>query len=72
MNTICTIIVLIALAILAMWLIKKLVETAWNLVVLYKASRDKNHPSRIPSSGVVLNTKTKKLEACGDKIILPF
>ncbi|MBO6281956.1 MAG: hypothetical protein J6N49_05455 [Alphaproteobacteria bacterium] len=57
---------------LIMYLIKKLVETIINLITLYKARKDPNHPARISSSGIVLNKKTKKLEACGDKIILPF
>lgn len=61
------------LAVLAMYLLKKVIESLFNLSVLFKASKDKNHSARVPSSGVVVNTETKKLEASGgDKTILPF
>lgn len=66
------IIAIIVLTILAMWLIRKLVESFFNIQTLFKASKDRNHPSRVASSGVVLNKKTRKLENCGDKVILPF
>lgn len=67
------IIAIVILSVVAMWLIKKLVESFFNISVLYKALKDVNHPSRRRSSGVVLNQKAKKLEASGgDKIILPF
>lgn len=72
MKTVCVIIAVVVLSVLAMYFIKKLVETAWNIAILHKASKDKTYPARFSSSGMVLNKKTKKLEACGDKISLPF
>lgn len=67
------IIAIVVLSIVAMWLIKKLIESLFNISMLFKALKDANHPSRRRSSGVVLNQETKKLEASGgDKIILPF
>jgi len=60
------------LSLIAMWLFKKLIECFFNISILSKAQKDHNHPSRISSSDVVVNTDTKKLEGNKDKIILPF
>lgn len=72
MKTVCIIIAVIVLFMMAMWLIKKIIEAAWDLRIIHQASKNKHHPSWSSSSGIVLNKKTKKLEACGDKINLPF
>lgn len=66
------IIAIVLLSVAAMWLVKKLIEGFFNISVLFKASKDFTHPSRRRSSNVVLNQKTRKLERCPDKIILPF
>ena len=72
METACKIVIITVLAVVVMWLCKKLVENFFNLLTLFKASKDKNHPSRVPSSDMVLNQKTHKLEGRKEKIILPF
>jgi len=63
--------IIIALTILAMWLIKKIVEQAINLYLQYKEAK---HPGTLPrkKSGVVLNKKTRKLENAAGELILPF
>ena len=66
------IIAIVLLSFAAMWLIKKLVESFINIYILFKASKDVNHPSHRRSSDIVLNQKTQKLEQCTDKVILPF
>lgn len=66
------IIAIVLLSFATMWLIKKLIESFINICVLFKASKDVNHPSHRRSSDVVLNQKTQKLERCSDKVILPF
>lgn len=72
MNITIKIVVIFGLVVLAMYCIEKLVKSVFNLIVLYKASKYTNHSARVRSNGIVLNKKTKKLEACGEKIILPF
>ena len=68
------IIAIVLLSIIAMWLIRKLVEGIINFSVYRRALKDPDHPARIPNSGIVFNKRTKKLEPSGPecKIILPF
>lgn len=67
------IIAIIALTILVMYFMKKTIEAFLNLLTLFEAKKDPNHPRHVRSSGIVINKKTKKLEASGgDKILLPF
>lgn len=63
------VVAVVLLSILAMFLIKKLVEGVFNLKVVLK----KDNPRDISKqrNGIVLNTKTKKLEA-DQSLTLPF
>ena len=71
MNLLYDIVLIVVLTIIAMWLIKKIVEASINLCILRKyQKRDGLH--KIETSGVVYNKKTNKLEATSDKTILPF
>ena len=71
MDTEVKIVLIIALTILAMWLIKKITEQVINLYYLIKEAK---HPGTLPrkNQGVVLNKKTGKLETTPGELILPF
>jgi len=66
-----TIVIIIALAIFAMWLIKKIVQQAFNL---YRLFREWRHSETLPRKGenVILNQDTGKLENSTGEPILPF
>ncbi len=59
----------VLLGILAMFLIKKLVEGVFNLKIVFK--KDNLRDISKQRNGIVINTKTKKLEA-DQSLILPF
>ena len=59
----------VLLGILAMFLIKKLVEGVFNLKIVFK--KDNLRYISKQRNGIVINTKTKKLEA-DQSLILPF
>lgn len=59
----------VLLGILAMFLIKKLVEGVFNLKFVFK--KDNLRDISKQRNGIVINTKTKKLEA-DQSLILPF
>lgn len=63
------VVAVVLLSILAMFLIKKLVEGVFNLNVVLR--KDNSRDISKQRNGIVLNTKTKKLEA-DQSLILPF
>ncbi len=60
---------IVLLCALAMFLIKKIVEGVFNLNVVLR--KNNSHDISKQRNGIVLNTKTKKLEA-DQSLILPF
>lgn len=65
-------IIIIVLAVLIMFFIKKIVQSVFNLITAIKASKNRNHGANAESCEVVINEKTKKLENCKNFIKLPF
>lgn len=69
MGILLKVVAIVLLSILVMFLIKKLVEGVFNLNVVLR--KDNSRDASKQRNGIVLNTKTKKLEA-DQSLILPF
>lgn len=69
MGILLKVLAIVLLCILAMFLIKKIVEGVFNLNVVLR--KDNTRDISKQRNGIVLNTKTKKLEA-DQSLILPF
>lgn len=69
MGILLKVLAVVLLSILAMFLIKKLVEGVFNLKVVFR--KDHSRDISKQKNGIVLNTETKKLEA-DQSLILPF
>ena len=66
-------IAVVVLTILFMYLLRKFVESVFNLIAIFKASKKTNNPYRVESAGIVFNAKTEKLESRGGEFVkLPF
>lgn len=69
MNALSTIVAILFLGVVASYLIKKLIETIINLIIIGQESKRPDLAKQ--RNGIVYNTKTKKLEA-DQSLILPF
>lgn len=72
MKTIFTIVLLISLMCIACFCIYCIVKCSINIYVGYKNKKSYTPPYFSEGGGIVFNKKTKKLEATGGEIKLPF
>jgi len=72
MDVLFRILVMVILTVIICYLIKKLVESIFNLITLWETLRNPGrYSNRFNHGGIVFNKKTRKLEA-DNHIMLPF